>query len=484
MGHWLDLRHTFSGWEGHSYFPVSSQPAKNTWENVPRSGTNSNCFTKGDGFCDTEPDYQSGRWSCPYTGTPFTDANGMSILQSNITATGRYFMSYSNDACSDTFSPQQRSRMEGSLVTYDERKDLAQLPLPSSSLNPEIPAFTYYFPKQPTNTNHRVSRSNLKLKFNKQAGASFYIVTLGKSTGSTINNSYDFLPADLLIDTIIKDTFLSIPTAKLGASINNTFFYWKVRAVNKLSACGDNAITKQAFRVVDMRVDFQGKNPKCFGESSGSVYILDSTGISSNSFYLNGAKTTEDTINNLPAGAYELEVRMADNTSVFYNVNLSNPVRVTGTVNYPGNFSATAVGTGGTPPYTYNWSNGKTGATQTGLAVGTYNITITDSKGCIFADVLQAKILADGKGPISIKENDLAEVSIFPTKVQQGDIVSIGNLSENVTLEIIDITGKKIQSMQIDRKQSNINWTISSKGIFYIKLSTRNSERIFKVESN
>lgn len=41
-----------------------------------------------------------------------------------------------------------------------------------------------------------------------------------------------------------------------------------------------------------------------------------------------------------------------------------------------------ALPSGGTSPYTYLWSNGQTGSTATGLAAGTYAVTITDSNGC------------------------------------------------------------------------------------------------------
>ncbi|MBL0051102.1 MAG: SprB repeat-containing protein [Bacteroidetes bacterium] len=37
---------------------------------------------------------------------------------------------------------------------------------------------------------------------------------------------------------------------------------------------------------------------------------------------------------------------------------------------------------GGTAPYTYLWSNGKTTASNNGLSAGTYTATVTDSKGC------------------------------------------------------------------------------------------------------
>jgi hypothetical protein len=47
------------------------------------------------------------------------------------------------------------------------------------------------------------------------------------------------------------------------------------------------------------------------------------------------------------------------------------------------NGSATANASGGTSPYTYNWSNGGTTQSISNLSAGNYSVTVTDSKGCI-----------------------------------------------------------------------------------------------------
>jgi len=44
--------------------------------------------------------------------------------------------------------------------------------------------------------------------------------------------------------------------------------------------------------------------------------------------------------------------------------------------------SATVIATGGTTPYTYNWSSGGNAATEAPLSGGTYTCTITDANGC------------------------------------------------------------------------------------------------------
>ena len=45
--------------------------------------------------------------------------------------------------------------------------------------------------------------------------------------------------------------------------------------------------------------------------------------------------------------------------------------------------SATVTVSGGTGPYTYQWSNGNTTASVSGVAAGSYSVTVTDQTGCV-----------------------------------------------------------------------------------------------------
>lgn len=108
MGHYFNLFHTHEGTENGNADPNA--------ENVPRSGGQSNCSTRGDLICDTQADprYASGQFdlaSCAYTGAG-TDINGVSYAPpiDNV-------MSYYPDQCGGLFTAAQYTRITQGLAT-------------------------------------------------------------------------------------------------------------------------------------------------------------------------------------------------------------------------------------------------------------------------------------------------------------------------------------------------------------------------------
>ncbi|MFN4257627.1 MAG: SprB repeat-containing protein, partial [Saprospiraceae bacterium] len=99
---------------------------------------------------------------------------------------------------------------------------------------------------------------------------------------------------------------------------------------------------------------------------------------------------TTATVNGLAAGTYTVTVTNTDlvctQTQAYTINNVNGPVLSSITADDAlcngGNGSAEVQVSGGTPGYTYLWSNGSTSATPGGLTAGTYNVTVTDANGC------------------------------------------------------------------------------------------------------
>ena len=100
-------------------------------------------------------------------------------------------------------------------------------------------------------------------------------------------------------------------------------------------------------------------------------------------------ETRNKTITDLVDGIYQVEVIDANENKAVGTYTLTYPdplyLKVTKsemTCSAPNGGQATAIASGGTPPYTYLWNTGYTGAHITGLSAGKYFVTVSDSRGC------------------------------------------------------------------------------------------------------
>ncbi|TAL56186.1 MAG: PKD domain-containing protein [Bacteroidetes bacterium] len=90
----------------------------------------------------------------------------------------------------------------------------------------------------------------------------------------------------------------------------------------------------------------------------------------------------------LTGGNYTVSVTDATGCTATQSVTITEPPALTISTTTVGatcgvsNGSATATAGGGSPGYSYSWSSGQTTSSATGLASGTYSITVTDVNGC------------------------------------------------------------------------------------------------------
>jgi len=134
----------------------------------------------------------------------------------------------------------------------------------------------------------------------------------------------------------------------------------------------------------------------CAGESAGSVVLQGVGGTTPYTYGIiqqpqgSNATVIDNVISNMKAGDYVVGVTDANGCHATIQVTISEPdepLAASYEVIHVACFgestgSATVNPTGGTPPYSYEWSNGSTDRIATGLAAGTYYVVITDAQGC------------------------------------------------------------------------------------------------------
>ncbi|MCB0645011.1 MAG: choice-of-anchor A family protein, partial [Saprospiraceae bacterium] len=129
-------------------------------------------------------------------------------------------------------------------------------------------------------------------------------------------------------------------------------------------------------------------NVLCFGESTGSLDLFVSGGTTPYTFAWSNGKTTED-ISNLSAGTYTVTITDANGCTKVASGTVTQPSPVIAmaaptniSCDGQNNGSINLMVSGGTPTYSFAWSNGATTEDLSNLSAGTYTVTVTDANGC------------------------------------------------------------------------------------------------------
>ncbi len=150
-----------------------------------------------------------------------------------------------------------------------------------------------------------------------------------------------------------------------------------------------------------LTINFNSSAGSC--DSNGfSIAIVTGGNAPYNYLWSTGATTTF--IDNLDPGNYSLTVTDDKNCTKSATVTILpypdiqlSVISSNTTCNGTSNGAATANATGGTPPYSYLWSNGETSSSINDLTFGTYSVTVTDATDCT-ATGSAAVILGSGLG--------------------------------------------------------------------------------------
>lgn len=214
-----------------------------------------------------------------------------------------------------------------------------------------------------------------------------------------------------------------------------------------------------------------GVNILCKGGNNGSVDLTVAGGTPNYIYSWNTGDVTED-LSTLIAGYYEVTVTDDHGCTSISSITLTEPEdsldfsyvveNVKCNDGTDGSIELTI--TGGTTPYSYDWSNGSTSSSISSLTSGYYTFLVTDFNGCLIGD----SIFVDQPAPLTLNEV-ITPVTCFGLSDGIIDITPVGgtapfdyawfNSTFALATQTEDLTGFPADVYQVE--------IIDSNGCFY-----------------
>ncbi|HWB61880.1 MAG TPA: T9SS type A sorting domain-containing protein, partial [Chitinophagales bacterium] len=228
-----------------------------------------------------------------------------------------------------------------------------------------------------------------------------------------------------------------------------------------------------------LAVSIDGRN-LCFGDSLTGRVTANATGGSPTSPYVYEWNTAANsyTINNVGTGTYSVTVTSGSETATASVVIAQEPTALTVTTGTnagsTGNDGEAEVAiAGGVAPYSINWNNGESTDTISGLAPGTYRVTVIDSFGCMQRSTATVQDLTSGIATINGVTTTL---TLYPNPTRTSLNVEI-EVAQSATyvMSVFDLSGRELYKTTFTgngKTYKLINTSQYSAGLYFLQLSS------------
>ena len=412
MGHYFNLYHTFEGDNGGTQCPA----------------TGNNCGSGVGDCCGDTEIHQRSSSNCPSGMNTCTSAMFGSVVNN--------YMDYSSQTCADEFTADQKTRMRAALC--GPRASL----LSSLGCTPvtTTPPGTAACSPQTTNLSNSFGMGVRNVTFHDLNVTSSNAVNDGGYVDNTCNQAANLAPSTPYNISIFtgttnnqdvhvyidynNDNDFTDPGEQVMTSTNDTLHtltyttpanpttgaYLRMRVIADWvnNTIANSCYAPQYGQIEDFSVFFASTasislsstttDVTCNGGNNGSATVTASNGnIPYTYAWSNGGSTA--TISNLAAGNYTVTVTDATAATQTTTVTIAQPttgvtamIMSSTNVSCNGGFNGAVIAnaSGGTPTYTYAWSNGASNTSLNGLFAGSYTVTVTDANGC--TDAITATI--------------------------------------------------------------------------------------------
>lgn len=201
----------------------------------------------------------------------------------------------------------------------------------------------------------------------------------------------------------------------------------------------------------------------CYGNSNGTASVSSGKGLS---FSWSAGVGSNTAVGGLSAGDYTLSVTKGNCTSVLdFTINQPDSLDLSAVVS-PDNGSSNGeidlTVTGGNGGYSYSWDLPANTEDITGLANGTYEVIVTDSKNCTKTKSFDVDLVT------STQSINQESITVYPNP--SNGIINISNANEVQNVEVIDYTGRSIFTGSVNQLSNN---NLSS-GKYILKITLLN----------
>ena len=318
-----------------------------------------------------------------------------------------------------------------------------------------------------------------------------YEVTITDSLGCSLVDTFavltpeDFTVTDSVIDpTCPGDSTGMIYLGVSGATPGYTYAWSTGDTTQSISGVGSGSysvtITDSAGCTTVDTVTITGPaawmlnseitEPTCNGDMDGMIDLTTSGGTPGYSYAWSTGDSTED-VSGLGAGTYAVTVTDTLGCTTTDSITVSEPTAISGsattTPDNGGNEGAIdlTVG-GGTPGYSYSWSNGATTEDIDSLAAGDYIVTVTDSNGCQWSDTFTV----DFEVSTDPGYADLP-VSIYPNPFNASFSIELPTTIGTADLSLTDLAGKMVWTGKATNSKVTITPDVPA-GTYFLVIKT------------
>lgn len=221
----------------------------------------------------------------------------------------------------------------------------------------------------------------------------------------------------------------------------------------------------------------------CNGDNNGSIDLTASGGTGALTFLWDDASTsTTEDISGLSGGNYSVIITDGNGCTDTFSATVNEPavlsasgVSTNESLGNDGTIDLTV--TGGTSSYTFAWTGpgGFTSSSEdlSGLAGGTYDVTVTDANGCTTTTQV---IVISTVGIFEWNENSFA---VFPNPTNGVFTVKI-NSADNI-IEIMDVTGRKVITKNLTSNLTAFDLSAMENGVYFVHVKNGNGVKTIRV---